>query len=93
MTTSSRERCGNDSPVEWGMGQDDSLDPDELSLMVIAAGFPSSEQPEDFRKGGASSTDPDRYIPPNMATEAPLNISAEVARVSEVHTEHPVLPI
>ena len=44
-----RERSGNDSPVKWGMGLDESLAPDELSLMVIAAGFPSGESSDSFR--------------------------------------------
>lgn len=92
MTTIIRERSGNDSPVKWGMGQDDSLDPDELSLMVIAAGFPSSEHPEDFRKGGASSTDQYRSMAPEKGPEAPLNISPEASREDNVHTEERVLP-
>ena len=93
MTTIIRERSGNESPVKWGMGQDDSLAPDELSLMVIAAGFPSetpARKPENDRP---------RTVQP-IAPEGPLVEQNELlgwagglsARPKEAHTEERTLP-
>lgn len=93
MTTIIRERSGNESPVKWGMGQDDTLADDELNLMIIAAGFPSEKRinrPEEPR---------DRHVV-SLAPEGPLadqNESLQWAghleiRPEEKQTEERAMP-
>lgn len=89
MTSIIRERSGSDSPVKWGMGPDESLEPDELSLMVIAAGFPSSEHPSGSRKEFPAS-DRRRGATSENGPETPLDFGSD--SLPGEYTEERVMP-
>lgn len=92
MASVIRERSGNDSPVKWGMGLDESLAPDEVSLMVIAAGFPSSDTATDFRSGaGGDWTEAARTAQASVQSpESPIDTSGE-SRGGQ-YTEERIMP-